>query len=106
MYQIPACTTKELLCFLIGRRRKASVIGWSMWPQLKPNDQLLYMPGRLPIIGEVAIVQIGSMRVIKRVTAIVQNRYCLQGDNRHQSTDYNDIVVTQIVGTVTGCLSK
>lgn len=96
---------QELLLFLLGRRRKAAVHGRSMLPTLRPGEQVLYAPGRLPQVDDIAVAQIGALRVIKRVTRIVDNRYDLQGDNRAESTDYKQVVAADMVGTVTSTLA-
>ncbi len=94
----------ELLLFLLGRRRKVRVAGRSMLPTLRPDEQLLYAPGRLPTVGAIAVAQIGTLWVIKRVVSIEQDRYWLQGDNRAESVDYKDVPAAHILGTITGRL--
>lgn len=92
---LPASSAREVLLWLVRRRRRFRVTGTSMLPALKPGDVVLIDPDayrhRRPQEGDIVIARHplrADVRLIKRVTAVLDDG-CLQltGDNLSESTD-------------------
>jgi phage repressor protein C with HTH and peptisase S24 domain len=99
----------EFLRWLLRTRRRLTVTGASMFPILKPDDQILYDRGayrrRRPRAGDIVVShhpQGEDFKVIKRVVRIhPDGRLDLQGENPFESTDFNGVDPGKIIGRVT-----
>jgi nickel-type superoxide dismutase maturation protease len=104
---------REVLLWLLGRRRRLRVVGGSMLPMLSPETEVLvdlraYRQGRSPSVGEIVVAEHphqSGFWLIKRVAAIRDNGDCvLLGDNLADSTDsrsFGAIAPTKLLGLVT-----
>ena len=84
----------DLLLLFCGRRRVLQVEGYSMWPTLKPKDRVILRPlnqhAPLPKIGGLIVCthpHQPSLRVVKRLNAIVEDQLTVLGDCPQSSTD-------------------
>lgn len=91
---LPVASRRELWLWLLHRRRRLEVKGYSMWPALQPGDELLLDLGAYrhaaPRIGDVVMARhpYRDEFILKRVTQIAADgRLCLRGDNVAHSTD-------------------
>lgn len=91
---LPESNGKELLLWLLRRRRRFQVTGRSMMPLLQAGDQvlvdLLAYRHKLPQVGDIVVAQHpkkAEIRMIKRVALIFEQSCFLVGDNRLESTD-------------------
>ena len=113
MDYVDAVVGREVLWWLLGRRRRLRVVGGSMLPLLSPDTEVLvnlhaYRQGRSPSIGELVVAEHPQKKgfwLIKRVAAIRANGDCvLLGDNLADSTDsrnFGAIAPTHLRGRVT-----
>ncbi|WP_229425795.1 nickel-type superoxide dismutase maturation protease [Lusitaniella coriacea] len=103
---------RELLLWLLRRRRRFRVIGNSMLPLLNPGDEILVNLNayrqKSPSPGDIVVAQHplqSNVRLIKRVAVVLENgNYFLKGDNPEESTDsrtFGSIAPEQIFGRVT-----
>jgi nickel-type superoxide dismutase maturation protease len=103
---------RELLWWLLRRRRRFRVSGTSMLPLLKPGDEVLVNPHAYrrtpPQPGDIVVAQHPfrpEVRLIKRVTDVLDSgHYVLKGDNPTESTDsrtFGAISASHIIGQVT-----
>ncbi len=79
------------------------VVGESMLPELKPGDILLIGNKTKLIKGSVVMAINNEREIVKRIAAIENNKYFLEGDNKKASTDsrhYGVFELTQIIGKV------
>lgn len=108
----PPCL-KEILLWFFGRRRRFRVTGESMFPLLKPGDEVLLDPGAYrhcpPRPGDIVVARHPyqtNLRLIKRVAAVLPNGDCdLRSDNPDGATDSRTlgaIPAGKIMGRVTG----
>ena len=106
-----ASTNRDILLWLVRRRRRFRVTGRSMWPLLQPGEEVLLDPAayrqRGPQPGDIVVAchpQRPQLYVVKRVTAVLADGRCfLLGDNRAESTDsstFGAIAPEAIVGQV------
>ena len=81
-----------------------------MFPLLQVGDEVLLdvrvYRQHQPQIGDIVVAHHptqAGLKVVKRVTAVhpTTNTFYLQGDNRGQSTDFDHVPLTQIIGRVT-----
>lgn len=111
---IPESTNRELILWLLRRRRRLRVTGESMLPHLRPGQEVLTLPrrwdGRALQPGDVVVLihpHQPDTPIIKRVAQILPDgRLVLLGDNPAASTDsrtFGPIPPHQILGRVT-CL--
>ncbi len=82
----------ELAPFLFGRRLRVRVSGGSMWPTLRPGDEVLVRPGLRGLApGRLVLARHpykGDVRMIKRVHAVLPDgRLDLRGDHPLESED-------------------
>lgn len=97
----------EFLLWLLRRRQRFRISGNSMQPLLKPGDEVLIAPGATPVPGDIVVARHPfrrDVRLIKRVQAVVGDRYVLTGDNPAESTDsrtFGPVAAEQIIGRVT-----
>ena len=81
--------------------------GHSMLPFLKPHDIILassipYFFSN-PKVGDVVVARVNGKNFVKRIRAIVQEKYYLGGDNKNDSMDsrnFGPVVKKNIVGKV------
>ena len=103
---------RELLLWLLRRRRRFRVAEMSMAPLLEPGDEVLVDPRayrqQRPLPGDIVIAQHPSrpdFKLIKRVTAVFEDgRLFLQGDNLAESNDsraFGALPPDHILGKVT-----
>lgn len=103
---------KELLLWLLGKRKRFRITGNSMLPLLKPGEEVLIDPNiyqkQLPKVGEIVVAQHPTqkdLQLIKRVASIRDNGSCLLlGDNPTASTDsrqFGEVPLCLIQGQVT-----
>lgn len=113
MEKLPHASAKEILWWLLRRRRRFRVTGESMLPALKPGDEVLVDPGayhhRPPRPGDVVVARHPyqtDLRLIKRVVTVLPNGDCdLRSDNPDAGTDSRTlgaIPAGKIMGRVTG----
>ncbi len=106
---------RELLLWLLQRRRRFRVTGMSMFPALKPGDDVLINPRAYwrghPNHGDIVVVRHPyrrDVRLVKRVDAVLDDGRCfLIGDNPAKSTDsraFGKVSLERIVGQVTSRL--
>jgi nickel-type superoxide dismutase maturation protease len=107
---------RELLLWLLRRRRRFRVTGESMLPVLKPGDVVLADPLAYrhspPQPGDIVIARHPLRRdvtLIKRVSAVSEDGRCrLEGDNPAASTDsrtFGWVAAEQVRGRVTSRFS-
>ncbi len=103
---------EELLLWLLRKRRRLRVKGFSMMPLLQPGEEILVdikaYEKKLPQLGDLVIAvhpNYPNLRLIKRVAQVSEDGYCfLIGDNTSASTDsrsFGLVALEQIVGRVT-----
>ncbi len=106
---------REMLLWLLRRRRRFRVTGDSMRPLLAPGDEVLIDPlayrHGLPHVGDIVVAQhpyIRDLRLIKRVTAVNAGGRCrLEGENSAASTDsraFGALSPAHLLGRVTSRL--
>ncbi|MDJ0743616.1 MAG: nickel-type superoxide dismutase maturation protease [Xenococcaceae cyanobacterium MO_167.B27] len=105
-------TPKEIILWLLRKRRRLRVTGASMQPLLQPGEEILIdinaYKKASPQIGDI-IVAFHPYRpkfpIVKRIVSIEKDgSLFLQGDNTLESTDsrsYGAIQLDQILGKVT-----
>jgi nickel-type superoxide dismutase maturation protease len=112
MEKVPDSGARELLLWLLRRRRRFRVTGESMLPVLKPGDVVLADPfayrHSCPQPGDIVIARHPlrqDVTLIKRVSAVLEDGRCrLEGDNPAESTDsraFGAVVPEQVRGRVT-----
>jgi len=106
MYEIPAAGWMEIVKWLLGFRKRVRVKGASMFPVLKPGEEVLYRPQyRRPVRGDIVVAwhpTVPDLRIIKRVAGINRDGSVqLKGENPFESTDFDSIPPGRIVGKVT-----
>jgi nickel-type superoxide dismutase maturation protease len=100
---------KEIVLWLLRLRRRFRVTGASMFPLLNPGDEVLVdvqaYGGQPPQVGDIVIAHHptkSGLKIIKRVTAVpTPTMLQLQGDNRAESTDFEDMSLANVIGRVT-----
>ena len=88
--QIPKATLKELLFWLIGKRKRFRVTGNSMLPTLQQGDIVLLSKKFDTIqIGDIIVFSHPktNKKIIKRLQKKEGNKLFLEGDNLKESTD-------------------
>jgi nickel-type superoxide dismutase maturation protease len=109
---VPGSGARELLLWLVRRRRRFRVTGASMLPALKPGDVVLADPSAYrhsyPQPGDIVIARHPLRRdvyLVKRVSAVMDDGRCrLEGDNPAESTDsrtFGLVAAEQVRGRVT-----
>ena len=108
---IPTSTTRDLLLWLLGRRRRLRVTGESMLPHLPPGREVLTIDPRHdvrpPQIGDVVVIRHPwqpETLIVKRIARMDPDGGCiLLGDNPAESTDsrsFGPATPAQILGRV------
>lgn len=101
----------EYVLLLLGRRKRIRVTGASMLPGLKDGDELFVDPYAYvdthPEEGDIVLAwhpREADLKIIKRVSMVLDNGCWLVGDNPAESTDssqYGIFAFKRIVGKVT-----
>ena len=103
---------KELLLWLLRLRQRFCVTGFSMFPILKPGEEVLVDTRAychcLPEIGDMVVAEHPhrqDLRIIKWVSFVDEKGDCfLVGENREESSDsrsFGFVSSQQIIGRVT-----
>ena len=109
---LPQTSYLELLLLLLGQRKRFKVVGNSMYPTLKPGDEILIDPHAYlrnpPQTNDLIVTMHPSQKNLKLVKRIAfidpDSNYFLVGDNPGASTDSRDwgaIELERIEGKVT-----
>lgn len=109
---LPRTGYRELLLLLLRRRKRLKVVGRSMYPTLKPGDEILLDPyayrQNLPQADDLIVTMHpcqNNLAIVKRIDFIdVKGNYFLIGDNPLASTDSREwgaIALEDIRGKVT-----
>lgn len=109
---LPDITFRELLLWLLRKRKRFRVTGNSMLPLLKPGEEVLIDPNiyqkQRPEVGDIVIAQHPTqknLQIIKRVVTVQENNTCLLlGDNPPASTDsrqFGEVPLSLLQGRVT-----
>jgi nickel-type superoxide dismutase maturation protease len=109
--ELPESNNLELLLWLCRRRKRFRVTGLSMFPLLKPDEEVLVnydaYQKQLPQVGDLVIAHHphqAHFKLIKRIIDINHHLYFLQGDNEDLSTDsrhFGAVSLHLILGKVT-----
>lgn len=112
---VPVSRAREILLWLVRRRWRFRITGYSMVPALNPFDEVL-VDGRAyrrarPRPGDIVVTRHPYRRdvlLVKRVAAVLDDGRCLlTGDNPDESTDsrsFGLIPAERILGRVTSRL--
>ena len=106
---LPDADFGERLRWLFRRRKRFTVTGASMFPILKPGDQVLLDPRayvrKPPAVGDIVVAVHPARRdlkIIKRVTRVLADGTLnLEGENIFETTDFRRVPASTIVGKVT-----
>ncbi len=107
---LPDATVREIILWLLGKRKRMRVTGASMQPLLQSGEEILIdlnaYQKAAPEIGDI-IVAFHPYRlnfpVVKRIVSIKNQDFFLQGDNTVESIDsrsYGAIKLDRIIGKV------
>ena len=101
----------EYVLLVLGRRKRIRVTGASMLPGLKDGDELFVderaYVNRQPAEGDIVLAwhpRQPDLKIIKRVSVVLDNGCWLVGDNPAESTDssqYGVFAFKRIIGKVT-----
>ena len=101
----------EYVLLLLGRRKRIRVTGASMLPGLKDGDELFMDPRAYitsaPEEGDIVVAwhpRQADLKIIKRVSMVLDNGCWLVGDNPAESSDsskYGTFAFKRILGKVT-----
>ena len=108
-YELPDLPRKEFLLWIFRKRKRLTIEGASMFPLLKPGDEILWDPQAyrkvLPEIGDIVIAWHpgrSNFKIVKRISATLPDGTLnLQGENPFESTDYFRVPASKILGQVT-----
>jgi nickel-type superoxide dismutase maturation protease len=109
---LPDSGPRELLLWVLRRRKRVGISGPSMLPGLKPGDEILVdtraYRQKLPQIGDIVMVlrpDRPSVTMIKRIQTVeADGRLFLAGDNPAASTDsrfFGPVSLQNILGKAT-----
>ncbi|MDJ0688303.1 MAG: nickel-type superoxide dismutase maturation protease [Xenococcaceae cyanobacterium MO_188.B32] len=109
---LPESTYRELLLWLLRKRKRFRVTGLSMTPLLQPGEEILVdlnaYQKAFPRVGEIVVAAhpyYSELHIIKRVMSVAENGSCfLQGDNLAESSDsrsFGIVAIDKILGRVT-----
>lgn len=96
---------KELCLWLVGKRKRYTVSGVSMEPALRAGQELLAKKTTSYKTGDIVVATANNKTVIKRIAKISENSVDLIGDNKTQSTDYENLPKENILGAITARLN-
>lgn len=110
--QLEESSTKELLLWLLRKRRRLRVKGFSMMPLLQPGEEVLVditaYKKKPPQLGDLVVAThpyLPELHLIKRVAQVLEDGSCfLIGENISVSTDsrsFGLVALEKIVGRVT-----
>jgi nickel-type superoxide dismutase maturation protease len=107
--EIPVLTLRELILWILRRRKHFRIKGNSMYPLFKPGDLVLVDSNAYqiqePKPGEVVIAWHPlqpDLKMVKRVRVVyADGRVGLAGDNPAESTDFDSIMLKKLLGRVT-----
>ncbi len=104
---------REMLGWVLRRRKRVKVTGRSMLPTLAPGDQVLVDPARPPQVGGLVVAHHPddeSQLIVKRVGEILANGdLVLNSDNPDEGTDsrrWGPIASHLTLGSVTGVFDR
>lgn len=106
-------SVSELLLWILRLRRRFRVTGASMYPLLRPGDEVLVDPRAYrkmpPRPGDIIVMRHPfrkGVRVVKRVTEVFEDgRFLVRGDDPLESEDsrtFGAVAPESIIGKVTG----
>jgi len=109
---IQESTNKELLLWFLKLRQRFCVTGFSMFPVLKPGEEILVDTRAyrhfLPEIGDLVMAKHPyrqDLKIIKWVAFVGEKgNYFLLGENKEESSDsrsFGCVSLQQIIGRVT-----
>ncbi len=108
----PKSSRKELLLWLLRRRRRFRVVGESMLPILRAGDEVLLdehaYDSAAPQAGEIVVAyhpEQPDLKIIKRVGVVLANGLFLISDNSSAGNDsrqFGVVKMEKIVGRVNG----
>ena len=110
-FRLPEISRPEFVLWLLRKRKRFKVQGASMYPLLRPGDEVLVDPRaysrKPPEIGDLVIAQHPTrkeLKLVKRVAGLhADGSLDLQGENPFETTDFNGLPANAILGRVT-CL--
>ena len=107
---LPDATFKEIILWLLGKRKRLRITGASMQPLLQPGEEILIdinaYQKTTPKIGDIIVTfhpYIPKFPIVKRIISIENGKCFLEGDNKLDSTDsrtYGAIKLDRIIGKV------
>ena len=108
-FKLPDLTRREYLLWFLRKRKRFTVVNVSMFPILRPGDTVLMdrkaYQTHMPEIGDIVVAWHAAkkdLKIIKRVTAVFPSgELNLQGENPFESTDFNRVPMSKIIGKVT-----
>ena len=111
---LPDSEFVEILRWLFRRRRRFTVSGASMFPILKPGDQVLLnhraYARKLPRVGDIVVAMHPArknLKIIKRITRVHEDGTLnLEGENIFETTDFRRVPASTIVGKVTSVFHR
>ncbi|WP_036479305.1 nickel-type superoxide dismutase maturation protease [Myxosarcina sp. GI1] len=112
MKTLPTSNFRELLLWLLRRRKRFRVTGNSMQPLLQPGEEILIdrhaYQNRVPQIGDIVVATHpfrSGLTVVKRIALVMEDgSLFLKGDNFTESTDsrtFGTVNLKYILGKVT-----
>ena len=110
--ELPNISYQEFLLWILRRRKRLRVTGYSMQPLLQPGAEILINPyaycKSAPQVNDIVVAihpAKSHLEMVKRIVSIREdNTYFLQGDNLLYSTDSRDfgsVAFSLILGKVT-----
>ena len=81
---------RDIIRYLLGRRARFLVSGYSMFPTLKPNVSVFVETQTKGEVGDIIVLEVHERVVIKRLHAKSIRGVWVLGDNPIQSTDSRD----------------
>ncbi len=108
----PKSSKKELLLWLLRRRRRFRVVGESMLPILRAGDEVLLdehaYDSAAPQAGDIVVAyhpEQPDLKIIKRVGEVLENGLFLVSDNSRAGSDsrqFGVVKMENVVGRVNG----
>lgn len=111
---LPRLSLVELILWTLGLRKRFRVTGASMFPLLKPGDEVLLdrraYRFKAPFPGDIVVAEHPARKgllIIKRLVEVHANGSLkLKGENPFESTDYHALPPGKLAGRVTCIFSK
>lgn len=105
---LPEADWRELLRWILRRRRRVRITNRSMLPLLAPGDELLIEPGRFaPRIGDIVVLYHPlqpDLKIIKAIERVEGDRVFVAGLNPAASTDsrhFGPVPTSALLGRAT-----